>query len=329
MRAVLFTAPGRIEIANLPDPTPGEGEVVLQVASVGICGTDLHILEGEFADTFPIVPGHEFAGVVVAAGPGVERLKLGDRVGVNPSYICYRCRYCRKGMTNLCEIAGGYGTSFNGGAAEFAVVGEQYCLPLPDGVRTEDASLIEPLSCAVHGYDVLRNQLGNRALIYGAGTMGLMMLQLAKSVGLASVEIVDVNEEKLAVARRLGCDGAATSADAFDRPYGWELVIDATGNERAIQDGIGRVDRGGTFLQFGVASYAARATIEPYRIFREEITITGSMATIRSYERAVDLFATGIIDPEVFISDRLPLEEYARGVDIVRSGGGLKVQIVP
>lgn len=329
MRAAVFTAPHQVEVTTIPDPAVGHGEVVIDVASVGICGTDLHILEGEFADTFPIVPGHEFAGTVVEAGSGVQNLTVGDRVGVNPSYICHRCRYCRKGLTNLCEIAGGYGTSVNGGAAEFAVVGEQYCVRLPDAIDVADAALIEPLSCAVHGYDVLKSQLGNRALIYGAGTMGLMMLQLAKLAGVASVEVVDINEDKLAVARTLGCDGAATSADAFHRTYGWELVVDATGNERAIQDGLRRIDRGGTFLQFGVSSYAARATIEPYRIFREEITITGSMATLNSYDRAVDLFATGVIPADVFVSDRLPLDEYSAGLELVRRGGGLKVQIVP
>ncbi|GAB3617178.1 zinc-dependent alcohol dehydrogenase family protein [Okibacterium endophyticum] len=329
MKAALFTEPGVVEYTTIPDPAPGPKDVIVDVASAGICGTDLHILQGEFADTFPIVPGHEFAGEVVAVGGEVTDVVVGDQVGVNPSFICYECRYCRKGLTNLCEVAGGYGTSFNGGAAEFAAVGSKYLVKLPENVRAIDASLIEPLSCAIRGYDVLRNQMGNRALIYGAGTMGLMMLQLAKRAGLASVEVVDMNPAKLEVAATLGCDAAVTSADQLDRPYGWELVIDATGNERAIQDGLGRVDRGGTFLQFGVASYAARATIEPYKIFRHEITIVGSMATLNSYDRAVDLFATGVIDPEVFISDRLPLEQYAHALDLFREGKGRKIQVVP
>jgi 2-desacetyl-2-hydroxyethyl bacteriochlorophyllide A dehydrogenase len=329
MKAAVISSPGVVEVTTIPDPTPGADEVVISVASAGICGTDLHILQGEFADTFPIVPGHEFAGEIVAVGSGVTDFAIGDQVGVNPSFICYECRYCRKGLTNLCEVAGGYGTSFNGGAAEFAVVGTKYCVRLPDNVKPIDASLIEPLSCAIRGYDVARNQMGNRALIYGAGTMGLMMLQLAKRAGLASVEVVDVNPAKLEIAQQLGCDAAVTSADALDREYGWELVIDATGNERAIQDGLSRVDRGGTFLQFGVASYAVRATIEPYKIFRHEITITGSMATLNSYDRAVDLFAAGVIPAEIFISDRLPLDRYADALDLFAAGKGRKVQVVP
>jgi 2-desacetyl-2-hydroxyethyl bacteriochlorophyllide A dehydrogenase len=328
MKAVVFTSPGNIEVTTIDDPTPGHDEVVVSVASSGICGTDLHILQGEFADTFPIVPGHEFAGEIVALGPAVTDFAIGDRVGVNPSFICYKCRYCRKGLTNLCEVGGGYGTSFNGGAAEFAVVGTKYCVKLPENVKAIDASLIEPLSCAIRGYDIARSQMGSRALIYGAGTMGLMMLQLAKRAGVASVEIVDVNPTKLEVARQLGCDAAVTSADELDRPYGWELVVDATGNEKAIQDGLGRVDRGGTFLQFGVASYAARATIAPYKIFRHEITITGSLATLNSYDRAVDLFAAGAIPPEIFISDRLPLDRYPEAIELFKTGNGRKIQVV-
>lgn len=329
MRAALFTAPGIISVENIPDPTPGPDEVVVAVAACGLCGTDLHILHGEFSDTFPIVPGHEFAGEIVAVGSAVRALAIGDRVAVNPSYICYSCRYCRKGLTNLCEVAGGYGTTFNGGAAEFAVVGSRYCVRLPDHVDVADAALIEPLSCAVHGYDVIRNQMGSHVLIYGAGTMGLMMLQLAKHAGAASVRVVDVNPSKLATAIELGCDAVAANADEFDRGEGWELVVDATGNERAIQDGIARVDRGGTFLQFGVASYAARATIEPYRIYRDEITIQGSMATLNSFDRAADLFAAGVIDPRIFVSDRLPLGDYAEAVTLFSEGKGRKIQVRP
>jgi threonine dehydrogenase-like Zn-dependent dehydrogenase len=144
-----------------------------------------------------------------------------------------------------------------------------------------------------------------------------------------SVDVVDINPDRLATARQLGCTGAAGSAAGFDRPRGWEVVVDATGNAHAIQDGLGRVGKGGTFLQFGVADYAARATIEPYRIYNQEITITGSMAVLHSYERAADLFAAGVLDPEVFISDRLPLEEYPRALEQFAAGIGRKIQVLP
>ncbi|KEF18334.1 MULTISPECIES: zinc-dependent alcohol dehydrogenase family protein [Streptomyces] len=330
MKAAVISAPGRVEITTVDDPAPGPGEVVVDVAGCGLCGTDLHILQGEFAPTLPVVPGHEFAGTVVALGAGVTGLAEGDRVAVDPSLYCHTCHYCRIGRNNLCERWAAIGVTTAGGAAEFAVAPAANCVKLPEHVRTEDAALIEPLSCAVRGYDILRSQqLGTHVLIYGSGTMGLMMLELAKRTGAASVDMLDVNPQRLETARQLGCSNAAASADELDRPRGWEVVIDATGNAHAIQDGLGRVGKGGTFLQFGVSDYATRATIEPYRIYNQEITITGSMAVLHSYERAAELFAAGVLDPEIFISDRLPLDRYAEAMDRFKAGQGRKIQVTP
>lgn len=329
MKAAVITGVGQSEIGEVPDPRPGPREVVVEVAACGICGTDLHILQGEFAPVLPIVPGHEFAGEIVELGSEVTGLRAGDRVAVDPSLYCFECYYCRQGRNNLCENWNAIGVSRPGAAAEFAVAPMANCVVLPDHVRTEDAALIEPLSCAVRGYDVLRSQLANSVLIYGSGTMGLMMLELAKRVGAASVDIVDLNPDRLQTARQLGVTAAAASADEIERPRGWDVVIDATGNAKAIQDGLGRVGKGGTFLQFGVSDYAARATIEPYKIYNQELTITGSMAVLHSYERAAALFADGVIDPAVFISDRLPLADYSVALERFTAGIGRKIQIVP
>jgi 2-desacetyl-2-hydroxyethyl bacteriochlorophyllide A dehydrogenase len=307
--------------------------VVVQVAACGLCGTDLHILHGQFAPSLPIVPGHEFAGTVVAVGDAVTERRVGERVAVDPSLFCNECHYCRRGRNNLCERWAAIGVTVAGGAAQYAAAPVANCVPLPDHVRTEDAALIEPLSCAVRGYDILRAQLASHILIYGAGTMGLMMLELAKRTGASTVDIVDVNPERLATARTLGCTASAESAAelaaAGDRPRGWDVVIDATGNAHAIQDGLGRVGKGGTFLQFGVADYATRATIEPYRVYNQEITITGSMAVLHSYERAAELFATGLLDPDIFISDRLPLDKYPQALEQFAAGIGRKIQVLP
>ncbi|MEU6344732.1 zinc-dependent alcohol dehydrogenase family protein [Streptomyces sp. NPDC046977] len=329
MKAVVIAEPGRIELTTVEDPAPGPRDVVVAVAACGLCGTDLHILQGEFAPTLPIVPGHEFAGEVVAVGTAVTEVAVGARVAVDPSLHCGECHYCRQGRGNLCERWAAIGVTEPGGAAEFAVAPVANCAVLPEHVATADAALIEPLSCAVRGYDVLRGRLGAHVLIYGSGTMGLMMLELAKRTGAASVDVVDINPERLATARLLGCDHATASADAITRPRGWDVVIDATGNAAAIQDGLGRVGRGGTFLQFGVADYAARAVIEPYRIYNQEITITGSMAVLHSYERAAELFAAGVLDPGVFISDRFPLSGYAQAVERFSAGLGRKILVQP
>ena len=329
MRAAVISSPGVVEVATVDDPAPGPREAVVAVAACGLCGTDLHILDGEFAPSLPVVPGHEFAGVVTAIGSAVDELAVGTRVAVDPSLYCHECHYCRAGRENLCARWAAIGVSTAGGAAEYAVAPVANCVPLADHVRIEDAALVEPLSCAVRGYDVLGSVLGAHVLIYGSGTMGLIMLQLAKRTGATSVEVVDVNPERLATAKQLGCTATAASADQLHRPEGWEIVVDATGNEAAIQDGIGRVRPGGTFLQFGVTSPDARVTIEPYRIYNKEITITGSMAVLHSFERAAEMFAGGVLDPEIFISHRMPLERYADALELFRSGQGRKIQVLP
>ncbi|MEZ0094766.1 zinc-dependent alcohol dehydrogenase family protein [Streptacidiphilus sp. EB129] len=329
MKAAVISAPGVVDIESVDDPTPGPGQVVVRVAACGLCGTDLHILQGEFAPTLPIIPGHEFAGEVVALGTGVKDLALGDQVAVDPSLPCHACHYCRRGRGNLCLNWAAIGVTEPGGAAEYALAPAGNCIKLPEHVRTEDAALIEPLSCAVRGYDVLRSQLASNVLIYGSGTMGLMMLELAKRTGAATVDVVDINSERLATARLLGCTNAVDSADAVERPRGWDVVIDATGNEQAIQDGLGRVGKGGTYLQFGVANYATRAVIEPYRIYNQEITITGSMAVLHSYQRAAELFASGVLDPTVFISDRLALSDYGTALQRFQAGKGRKILVTP
>ncbi|WP_112265381.1 zinc-dependent alcohol dehydrogenase family protein [Lentzea terrae] len=329
MKAAVITGVGSVEVTTVDDPKCGPRQVVVDVAACGLCGTDLHILQGEFAPTLPVVPGHEFAGTVVEIGSQVNEVRVGDRVAVDPSLYCYECRMCRAGKNNLCERWAAIGVTTSGGAAEFAVAPVANCVKLPDHVRTEDAALIEPLSCAVRGYDVLRSQMASRVLIYGSGTMGLMMLQLGKLTGASSIEVVDLNAERLETAVKLGVSAVAGSANELDRPEGWDVVIDATGNEKAIQDGLGRVAKGGTFLQFGVSDYSARVTIEPYKIYNQEITITGSMAVLHSFERAADLFATGVLDPEIFISDRVPLDDYAGALDQFKAGKGRKIQVLP
>jgi 2-desacetyl-2-hydroxyethyl bacteriochlorophyllide A dehydrogenase len=331
VRAAVISAES-VTVETVPDPAPGPRDVVVAVAGCGICGTDLHIAEGEFAPTLPVVPGHEFAGEVVALGSDVSdvtELRVGDQVAVDPSLYCHECHYCRRGHGNLCERWGAIGVSTAGGAAEFAVAPVANCVRLPESVTPADAALIEPLSCAVRGFDVLAPQLGDHFLIYGAGTMGLMMMELAKRAGAASVSMVDLNPTRLETARELGCTATVTSADELDRPRGWDIVVDCTGVVAAIEDGLGRVAPGGTFQQFGVANEDATASFSPYRIYNKEIRIVGSMAVLHSFERAAELFAEGALRPDVMISHRLGLEEYPAALEQFRQGVGRKIQVMP
>jgi 2-desacetyl-2-hydroxyethyl bacteriochlorophyllide A dehydrogenase len=330
VQAVVIQEPGKIEVTEVPDPAPGPREVVVAVAGCGICGTDLHILEGEFAPTLPVVPGHEFAGAVVAVGAEVpDTIAVGDQVAVDPSLHCGECYYCRRGRGNLCENWAAIGVSTAGGAAEYAKAPFANCYKLPAGVSTADAALIEPLSCAVRGFDVLRPHLADHVLVYGAGTMGLMMMELAKRAGASTVEVVDLNPARLETARLLGCTATAATPDELDRPRGWDVVVDCTGVVAAIEDGLTRVAAGGTFQQFGVSAAKAEARFSPYRVYNKEITIVGSMAVLHSFERAGDLFVGGAIKPDVMISDRFPLSEYAKAIEQFKNGIGRKIQVNP
>jgi 2-desacetyl-2-hydroxyethyl bacteriochlorophyllide A dehydrogenase len=329
VKAAIISGVGQVEVGQIDDPTPGPRDVVVAVAGCGICGTDLHILEGEFAPTLPVVPGHEFAGEVVAIGSAVTEVAIGDQVAVDPSLHCGECYYCRRGRGNLCERWAAIGVTEPGGAAEYARAPVANCVKLPDSVRPADAALVEPLSCAVRGFDVIAHRLGDHYLIYGAGTMGLINLELAKRAGAASVDLVDLNPQRLATAVTLGCSNAVTSSDQLSRPRGWDVVIDCTGVVAAIEDGLGRVGRGGTFLQFGVSAENAVARWSPFKIYNQEITIAGSMAVLHTFERAAELFAAGVLDPTVMISDRYPLADYPKALEQFKNGIGRKVQVNP
>ncbi|MBB6171336.1 2-desacetyl-2-hydroxyethyl bacteriochlorophyllide A dehydrogenase [Nocardiopsis mwathae] len=329
MRAIVIDEPGRVSLTTVDDPAPGPREVIVAPAAVGICGTDIHILDGEFEPTpYPIIPGHEFAGTVVAVGSEVTELAADDRVAVDPSLFCGECHYCAVGRGNLCERWGAIGVTTSGACADYVAAPVADCHRIPEALPFDHAALIEPLSCAVHAFDLLPGRMGEHYLVYGAGTMGLFMAQLARGAGAASVSVVDLNSERLAVAAKLAADHTATSADGLDRP-GWDVVIDCTGAVPAIEDGLKRVRRGGTFQVFGVAPSEATANFSPFRVYNDEITIVGSMAVLHSYGRAVDLMAKGAVDADAMISHRFTLDEYTDALDAFRAGRGRKLQVHP
>ncbi|GAU69041.1 zinc-containing alcohol dehydrogenase [Streptomyces sp. NBRC 110611] len=332
MRAVVIEEPNQLNVTTVADPTPGPGEVVVKVAAAGLCGTDVHMLAGEFGPTrYPVIPGHEFSGEIAAVGAGVTEFAEGEAVAADPALYCGACHFCAIGRGNLCERWGSIGITVDGACAEYVRVPADNCYRLPENVPPAHAALIEPLSTIVRGFDIVAPRLGDHFLIYGAGTMGLLYLQVAQRAGAASVSVVDLNEDRLAVARRLGADAVATSADELTdtHPRGWEVVTDCTGSIRAIEDGLTRPVRGGTFQQFGCAPDQELARFSPFRLYNDEIRIVGSMAILHSYGRAVELLGKGVIDAETMITHRFGLDEYATALDTFRQGSGRKLQILP
>jgi 2-desacetyl-2-hydroxyethyl bacteriochlorophyllide A dehydrogenase len=316
-------------VTEVPDPRPGAGEVLVRVASCGLCGTDMHLLDGELpAARYPLIPGHELTGEVVALGEGVSAPAVGTRVAVDPNMPCGTCHYCRIGRGNLCADYRAVGVTRDGGFAELVAVPASCAYALPDGLSPAAAGLVEPLSCAVHGLSRLPRRPGEHYLIYGAGTMGLMMAALVRTAGAASVSVVDLNADRLAFAESFGADAAVTDAGALGRAPGFEVVIDATGVVAAIEDGLGRVRRGGTFLQFGVADPARTAAFSPYRVYHHEIDILGSMAVHHSFQPAIDVLAAGL-DLDPLVSDVLPLDDAAEAVRRFRAGTCRKIHLTP
>ena len=331
MKAVVIEAPNDLQVKKIDDPSPRAGEVVVKVDACGICGTDIHVLRGEFAPTrYPIVPGHEFSGEVVALGAGVGNLKAGDFVAVDPSLFDGTCRQCRAGHFNLCENWNAIGVgSANGACAEFVAVPSANAFRLPRDIPRPWGALVEPLSCAVHGLDMIDAQVASQYLIYGAGTMGLLLAQLIRHSGASGIDMVETNPKRHELAKRLAADRIAVSADELDRPQGWDVVIDATGAVPAIEDGLRRVARGGTFLMFGVARADATATFSPFRVYNDEIKIIGSMAVLHSFERALALLVKGVIDCEAMITAQFALDDYPKAIEAFLSGSGLKTQVSP
>jgi 2-desacetyl-2-hydroxyethyl bacteriochlorophyllide A dehydrogenase len=329
MRAVRWLAPGKLEVAEVPDPTPGRGELVVAVGACGICGTDVHIADGEFPPTpYPIIPGHEFAGRIVAVGeaaPGGWR--DGDRVAVDPSVYCGHCPACRAGRGNLCANWNAIGDTVDGAFAEYVAVPAVNAYRIPDQVSDAQGALIEPLSCAVHGLRQIGPVLGADVLMMGAGTMGLLLMQLLNRAGARSVTVVDRNRSRLTAATVAGAASVGTGADALDRRF--DVAVDATGAPAAIEAAFGTLERGGRLLIFGVTSGDAEVRLSPFRIYNDEITIVGSMAVLNSFGAAAGLMADGVIDTGPLLGDPYPLDEFAAALAAVRAGQGVKIQVSP
>jgi 2-desacetyl-2-hydroxyethyl bacteriochlorophyllide A dehydrogenase len=330
MRAIVLDRPGSFRVAEVPDPTPGPGQIVVKVDCCGVCGTDVHIMDGEFPPTpYPITPGHEFAGTVAAvAGDVAFDLPVGTKVAVDPSLYCGYCRRCRSGRDNLCENWAAIGDTVDGAFAEYVAVPAVNAHRLPDGIDGQLGAMIEPTACAVHGLRRLGPVFGDPVLLTGAGTMGLLLLQLLVHAGAGPVTVVDRVAGRLEVARKLGAASTAASLAELDGER-FEIAVDATGVPAVVDGAAALLDRGGRLLVFGVSPADATISLSPFRVYNDEITVTGSMAILRSFAPAVELIGSGVIDPRPLLSPPLPLAEFGEALRRVRAGQGIKWHIRP
>jgi 2-desacetyl-2-hydroxyethyl bacteriochlorophyllide A dehydrogenase len=330
VRAIVIDHPGAIALNDVPDPSPAAGEVVVRVRACGVCGTDLHIAAGEFPPTpYPIIPGHEFAGEIVARGAGVPpELADGTLVAVDPSLYCGACAACRSGRGNLCARWGAIGDTVNGAFAEFVAVPAVNAYPLAPHLDARQGALAEPIACAAHALHRLGPVMQCSAVIFGAGTMGLLLLQMLLDSGASSVTVVDRVQHRLAVAKELGAqhtatDGAELAGDRF------EVSVDATGAPSAIEQAFDAVARGGRLLVFGVTAQAAQVRLSPFRVYNDELTIIGSMAIMNSFQPAVNMLTSGVINAAPLLGETVPLDRFDDALARVRDGRGIKIQVCP
>lgn len=334
MKAIVFSAAEQMGIERLADPTPARDEVVVQIAQCGICGTDVHIYHNEYMSEFPLVPGHEFAGTVVAVGADVTDVRLGERVAVDPNLYCGRCDFCRNEQANHCSNWQGIGITRGGGFAEYVAAPARACYRLPDEISDAQAAFIEPLSCVVHALKRYHLLPGDSALIFGSGPMGLLLLQALRNAGAARVVMVDKQPDRLALAQHFGAQTVVAGEDADEAlrslaPHGFQAVIDATGVPAVIKQAFRHLRPRGQYLQFGVTPRTATVEVSPYDIFHNDWTIVGSFALCYTFLPAIEMLLHGVVDVKPLISHTVPMTQFEELFGEFEAGRTLKVHIRP
>jgi len=333
MRAVVVEKPHQWQVTDVPDPTPQDDEVVIAVSACGVCGTDLHIFDGDFPSNLPLVPGHEFAGEVVEVGKKVKSVKVGDFVAVHPNKPCLLCDFCREGSEHLCENLQAYGVHIPGGFAQFVAVKETNVYKA-EGLTPLQAAWAEPLSCCLHGLNKVGVKSGEKTLVIGCGPIGLLFVQLLLVHGASEVVAVDLSKERLSVAKQLGAS-VTLQPDEFISshrdiaPHGFALVVEASGSPKAVELGLKVVKAGGRFLQFGVCPTNATVSFSPFTVYRKEITIVGSFSLSKEMPQALNLLVSGRVKVDVLTTHQLGLEGFGEAVKLMREAKSLKVQLLP
>ncbi len=334
MQAVIFPQAETIAVERMPDPACGHDEVIVQVARCGICGTDVHIYRNEYMSDFPLIPGHEFGGVVVEVGSDVSDVRVGERVAVDPNLYCGHCDFCRNEQANHCANWQGVGVTRAGGFAEYVNVPAKACYRLPEGMSDLQAAFIEPLACVVHAMKRFRILPGESLLILGGGPMGMLLLQALRHNGAAQVVVVEKQPARMELARRLGASAVVPVGPQQDMqlkemaPHGFGVVVDATGIPAVIEHAFSYLRPRGQFLQFGVAPNHAKIQISPYDLFRNDWTILGSFALCYTFLPAIAMLVNGVVDVAPLVSDTAPLAGFSDVFQRFAAGETMKVHVV-
>ena len=328
MKAVVYDSAKNFTIKDIPTPEPKSGEVLVKIELAGVCGTDLHIHEGDFLAEFPLIPGHEMVGIVSALGAGVNQFKVGERVTVNPVVSCGDCEFCREGKPILCHNRKGLGTNWPGSFAEYMIATEDLVFKVGN-LSPDIAVFAEPAACAMHGAQMLGIKPGSSALIFGAGPTGQLLAQLMATSGAASVTVAGSTQFKLDLAKKLGADKtylmdrnnvAKTKADLLKAsPSGYDIVVEATGSMQVAEICVPLTRSGGTFMVYGVAEPDETFKINAFDVFHREIRIQGSFAEIDTFPATLAALESGRLKTDGLITHRFSIDEYDKALEALRS----------
>jgi L-iditol 2-dehydrogenase len=323
MKALLLSKYKHLEIADLPSPTPGDGEVLVSVAACGICGSDVHGYDGSSGRRIPpIVMGHEAAGTIAALGDGVSGFAVGDRVTFDSTISCGACSNCHRGHVNLCDNRQVLGVSCGefrrpGAFAEYVAVPSRILYRLPESLSFSEAAMLEAVSVALHGVSLAQVSVGSTALVLGAGMIGLLTLQALRAAGCARIFVADLDQTRLKLAQDVGATTVLSSeADVVEQVMqltggmGVDLAIEAVGRNETVKTSIESVRKGGTVVLVG--NISPEVTLPLQKVVTRQIRLQGSCASSGEYPRAIELLASGAIQVKPFITAVAPLEDGPR-----------------
>lgn len=314
----VMTEPGKIEFREIPVPEPGEGQVLIKIMEIGVCGSDIHVYHGEHPFTsYPVTQGHEVSGVVEKLGAGVEGLSVGQKVTIQPQVVCGECWPCRNGKYNLCESLKVMGFQTTGVASEYFAVDAGKVTPLPEEMSLEEGAMIEPLAVAVHAVRRAGDVAGKDICVLGAGPIGILVAQAAKGLGAGRVMVTDVSDLRLEKARECGADMVVNTrerdfGEAFVEFFGpdkADVIYDCAGNDITMGQAIKYARKGSTIIL--VAVFAKMANVDLAVLNDHELDLnTSMMYRSEDYEKAIELASEGRVRLMPLLSKRFPFREY-------------------
>jgi L-iditol 2-dehydrogenase len=318
---------GNVALADRPEPSPAPGHVVLEVVGTGICGTDLHIQDGEYPSAPPVTMGHEVSGVVAGVGEGVDDAWRGARVVVETYFsTCGECAYCRAGRPNICRQRRSIGSHVDGGFAPLLHVPARNLHRIPDWLDGHVASLAEPLACCCHSLlDPVRVVDGDEVLVVGPGPIGLLAAQVARAAGgRVHVRGTPRDELRLAAARDLGFETSTTDEGALEA----DVVVECSGSAAGISFGLESVRPGGRHVQMGLAGKPVTVPLD--LVCFHELTVTSGFAsTPAAWRTAMELLEQRRIELEPLVSEVVPLPDWERAFAATRAAEGIKYVLAP